>query len=679
MSVERMEMMNVIGHLDELDKVSIELIRNGSVHIVNALNEINQNNFTIMTPEQNTNALVDLCFIKPYSGSAEYSSLNDRITELMDIFSIEKGIRKRYVEKEIELEDFRGQVNVIYEDVVKYRLELEKIKDELSKIREFQDYLKNIREVKLDFDILKGLKFFNYRIGKLSKDNYEKLKDNIENISSLIYEISSVPGAQIILSITPKVLINEVDRILQSLNFEEIEIPYGLAGTPEDIIRELDVKISEKEEKNKKLDDEIGRLRGDYCSFIDQSYSTVKLLEKAQTINSEAACTNEFFYMAGWVPVSEEKGLSDRLSKFGDRLILTFKHHSEVGARMVPPTRLKNNWFVRPFEALVRMYGVPSYNELDPTAFVAISYMIMFGCMFGDLGQGFIFLAAGLVLSKKFHRPNLGGVLSRIGGSSMIFGILFGSVFGNEKLIKPLLFYPMENINLILMAGIGLGVIFTTVGFIYSLLNAIKRKNIEEGVFGKDGLVGFLFYWIILLTALSVYNGNNTIIPVPAIIIVLCILLGFMVVKKPVTNMITGHKPLYDESVGDYYIESGFGIVETLLSMLSNTISFIRVGAFALNHVGLFVAFATVAQMMKNSVAGFGMLVLGNIIIIGLEGLIVFIQGLRLEYYELFSKYYEGSGIEFAPVRLQYTRARIDKTLSSNDNIRGAASGNIIS
>jgi V/A-type H+-transporting ATPase subunit I len=234
----------------------------------------------------------------------------------------------------------------------------------------------------------------------------------------------------------------------------------------------------------------------------------------------------------------------------------------------------------------------------------------------------------------------------------MIFGALFGSVFGEEGIIKPLLFYPMENIYTVLIGGVVLGIAFTTVGFAYSLLNAIKRRDLEEGVFGKDGLVGLLFYWIILLTALSIYNNGGTTIPIPVIIMVLFILMGLMVVKKPIANIIRGRKPLYNESVGDYYIESGFGILETLLSMLSNTISFIRVGAFALNHVGLFIAFATIADMMKSDTGSIAMIVLGNIIVMALEGMVVFIQGLRLEYYELFSKYYEGSGIEYSPVKL---------------------------
>jgi V/A-type H+-transporting ATPase subunit I len=113
-----------------------------------------------------------------------------------------------------------------------------------------------------------------------------------------------------------------------------------------------------------------------------------------------------------------------------------------------------------------------------------------------------------------------------------------------------------------------------------------------------------------------------------------------------------GIRPLHHESLSDYYIENSFGVIETILSMLSKTISFVRIGAFALNHVGLFIAFKTISSMMRSSAGSFIVLLVGNIVIIGLEGLIVFIQGLRLEYYELFSRFYRGDGEEYNPIRL---------------------------
>jgi V/A-type H+-transporting ATPase subunit I len=176
-----------------------------------------------------------------------------------------------------------------------------------------------------------------------------------------------------------------------------------------------------------------------------------------------------------------------------------------------------------------------------------------------------------------------------------------------------------------------------------------SSKNIEEGLFGREGLAGFLFFLTLLFAIGGKVTGRLGSIGIPVATMV--VLLLVMVFKQPLTGLLTGHK-LYEESAMDYYIEAGFGVIETVLSVASNIISFIRVGAFALNHVGLYIAFATMAEMLDSKAKGIIILVIGNIFIIGLEGLIVFIQSLRLEYYELFSKYYTGYGVEYKPTSL---------------------------
>jgi V/A-type H+-transporting ATPase subunit I len=173
----------------------------------------------------------------------------------------------------------------------------------------------------------------------------------------------------------------------------------------------------------------------------------------------------------------------------------------------------------------------------------------------------------------------------------------------------------------------------------------------EEGLFSRNGVVGLAFYLILLYTIFRVVVTHSNISP--ALVYIMAALLLLMVVKQPLSNKLTHTDKLYRGSPANYYIEEGFGVIETLLSMLSNTISFLRVGAFALTHVGLYIAFATLARMMNTSWGNLAVLVLGNIVIIVLEGLIVFIQALRLEYYELFSKYYRGDGIEYVPVKIK--------------------------
>lgn len=121
--------------------------------------------------------------------------------------------------------------------------------------------------------------------------------------------------------------------------------------------------------------------------------------------------------------------------------------------------------------------------------------------------------------------------------------------------------------------------------------------------------------------------------------------LVIMLLKRPILKILFKKEP--EESAADYYIESSFGLLEALLSTMSSIISFIRVGAFAINHVGLFLAFKTLGEMLESRGGNIAVLIFGNILILALEGLIVFIQSLRLEYYEMFSKYYSGDGVLF--------------------------------
>lgn len=211
----------------------------------------------------------------------------------------------------------------------------------------------------------------------------------------------------------------------------------------------------------------------------------------------------------------------------------------------------------------------------------------------------------------------------------------------------------MENIEFMLIAAIVLGIFLLSIGYFYNMFNSLKRKDIQSGLFSSNGLAGLLFFWILLYFVLTKLDIAKAILPDGLMVILLILLLAATLLKEPLANLVKKVRPLHQTAKSDYYIEESFGVVEFLLSLFSNTLSFIRVGAFAINHVGLFLAFETLSHMMSSEVMGIFMIVLGNVIIIGLEGLIVFIQGLRLEYYELFSKFYDGSGYEFEPVHIR--------------------------
>jgi V/A-type H+-transporting ATPase subunit I len=340
------------------------------------------------------------------------------------------------------------------------------------------------------------------------------------------------------------------------------------------------------------------------------------------------------------MPLDELKQLIPKLVKEKD-LNFTVKNHDEVAS--TPPTHLKNGKLFKSFETIVEMYGVPNYTELDPTIFVAITAFLMFGFMFGDVGQGLVIALIGLILKKK--KSSMGPIFMAGGISSIIFGFLYGSIFGNEDILKPILISPMENINTMLISGIVFGTILILIAMILNIRNGIKNNDKTKIFFSENGVAGFVFYCTILITVVYFYLKGKLIVSKVILGIIFAVALICILFKDSITNKIERKKPKEKASM----VERIFELIEVLLSFASNTISFVRLAAFAINHVGLCMA-VYILSGLTTGAGNIAITILGNILVIVLEGLIVAIQVLRLEYYELFSRFYSGDGKPYKPI-----------------------------
>lgn len=673
MAIEKMKMVDMIGPIGELQKVAKEIVLSGNMQVVNTMQEINRTNFKLSATEENVEKLIDVCYIKPYSKTVDYSGVQRELKKLKDAIHF-KGDKELTREQLIfDFPSIEAEIGKLSDEISPIIKAMEEKRNEKNSAFDSLEHLKFLSGLNIELSKMESLTNFVFELYRISDENLLKLRSNYENTPSIVLDgIYKEKNNEIILAFTPILMKTEADRFFKSLNCELLDLPEGNQGTAEDVRKLLSQRVISLEAEINTFECKLKEIFKDNSTKFQLIEKSMELETKASSVMENSACTKEFFYLSGWVPESELTNFMGNLKELEENLIIMVKESSAV-EEVIPPTKLKNNSFVKPFESMVNMYGIPSYNELDPTTFLGISYMLLFGIMFGDLGQGLIFIFAGLFLKYKKSRPNLGGVLARLGVSSSIFGVVYGSFFGFEEIlpeigIKPLI-RPMERINNILLYAIIFGVILLLIGYVYGLINAYRRKDIENGIFGKDGVVGLLFYILVLTFLILKFTGKSTLMPDGIWYAILIILLALTVLKQPLANYVQGKRPLYEESVGDYYVEGGFGILETLLSMFSNTVSFVRVGAFALNHVGLFMAFAALAKMMNSGFGGAIMYVLGNIIIIGLEGLIVFIQGLRLEYYELFSKYYEGAGIAFEPIRMSsFGRLNLEKKIVNKIN-----------
>lgn len=646
MSVEKMTMMNIIGRVDEVDSVLNDILQTGKMDLVDAISQIEENNFLFDVSDENIDRLIDLNYISTYEKDERYEDMFIKVKDLRNTLGLEPSTEKKETIIDMSNEEILSELESIVEEVSEPKVMIEAMKKELAYLEDFYaNSFKELREFSIPISDLRDMEYFSFKMGILSKEDRHKLKKNYENILAIILHTGTSADGEVYFVIYPSTLEEEMKRILRSLNFREITIPKDYTGTPQEIREQiLQSQLTLKKEIEGQ-ETYLSTLKAKYKDRVEHLYEQIRLISGMDDIKSNIAYSKRFFYMSGWVARSDRAEFEDLFKKYDEMLVL-FKDETSLQ----PPTKLKNNWFFKPFEWMVNMYGTPAYNEIDPTPFVSLSYMFLFGMMFGDLGQGLILVIAGMFLSKKMKL--FGGIITRLGIASMVFGLFYGAVFGIETLIPALVIKPFENINTVLLIAIVVGVSMLVISYIFSIINSLRRHDIEEGLFGKEGVAGVVLY----VTVLALVGGNMlglNLLPMPVGIAIAILCLLSIVFRLPLTHLIEKKRPLVGDDAGGYYAESVFSLIETFLGMLSGTVSFIRVGAFALTHVGLFLAFETIGHMIGTSMGNIIVLIIGNIFIIGLEGLIVFIQGMRLQYYELFSRYYKGSGRVFNPVKIE--------------------------
>lgn len=645
MAIEKVLMMNVVGKRTDAERFSKEILHFKDVQLIDTMNEIEAGRFTLPICRENLDELLGFSDLTSGKEIADEKPAFEKIRKLDDLydgtlkFDIRKASKaKMNLDKALAYESgYEAYVQARFSDLESSYNRLDEISKRLTAYR----YLENIDVPVSDMMLMSR---FSTILGSVSKENAVRLKKIYDHVSAVVYHVGDDRnGEEVFLIITPRDLDVETQRILKSVGFKPIEdIDRQEQRKPSEIIAAFENEKAELEKQISTRDDVLKRYRENHLSQAQYTYDVLNLFANIQIVEKHMAFSDENFYFSAWVPESKKEAIEKIFKNFSD--IIFFFESSE--GEVKPPVRLKNNWLFRPFEHLVAMYGTPSSDELDPTPFLAITYMLCFGYMFGDVGQGLVLILGGLFASRKL-KISLGDVAVRMGMAAIIFGFIYGSVFGNETLLPALWIRPMQDINTALISAVVMGVMMLIGAYIYNIINCGIRKDLKNGIFGPNGLAGLLLYagiLVFILIKLDYLPASNAFAtPVLIFVIVMVVLVLF---REPVANIIR-KRPLYDEGPGDYYIDAGFGLLEMALSMLSNTVSFIRVGAFALTHAGMFLAFETLSKMVGGGIGGIIIMIIGNIFIIVMEGLIDFIQCLRLQFYELFSKYYSGSGESF--------------------------------
>mgnify|MGYP004628232879 FL=1 len=534
------------------------------------------------------------------------------------------------------IDDYELKISTIHKDIENKQKEIEELSNSITPITHLQNF-------PIELEKIYNLKYMNFRFGFLTTEYYEQLSTDIDDIDAIVMEIEKTDKGVWIIYFTPDALSEEVDSYFKVMKFKRVWLPEDFKGKPSDVISEVKKYIQESLTYVENQKNKLEQLKGTSGIDIINAFLQLKVLEKINRVKKYMAHDDKgSFYIVGWIPNQNLKSLLSKLKEHN--VAYTIKSHDEVAS--TPPTKLKNNKLIKPFESIVKMYGTPNYTEMDPTWFVAITAFLMFGFMFGDVGQGLVIAIIGLILMKK--KSSLGPVLTAGGISAIIFGFIYGSIFGKEGIIKGIVPSPMENIQNMLIFGIASGAVLIIIAMIFNIKNGLKNKDLARALFDKNGLAGLIFYSIILISVVGLLLNGQMILGLTLSLILIILPLICILFKDNLEKIITKQKSTEKASI----VEKIFELIEMLLSMASNTISFVRLAAFAINHVGLCMA----VYILSTMVGGAGSLIvaiIGNIIVIVLEGLIVAIQVLRLEYYELFSRFYAGDGKEYIPIESQ--------------------------
>lgn len=625
MAVEKMKLLSITGREENIDQFISDYLLDSGIQTENAVKVFEKGwKLTNFKYDSTAKELLKECkeIFDRYKIKYNPNSESENIKKPLET------INKDLLEIKENLDEFENYIN-----------EKKKLLEEYKKKSQLLEYIKS-----LDIDLynLYNLEFIKFRYGKISKENFGKLENSFKDLNALIIKIGEDDKNKWILCFINKDISAKADSYLNVFKFERFWLPEEISGNPKQIWEECEKKIQELSFDIENKENELSRIINRDTEELLSLYEDINLYIKINNVKKFMAYDeNGLFYIIGWIPAKELAKILPKLSKEKD-IKYVVKNHDEVAS--VPPTKLRNNKFVRPFETLVEMYGLPNYTEIDPTTFVALTAFLLFGFMFGDVGHGFVIFLIGILMARK--KISLGPVFEVGGIASMIFGVLYGSIFGKEDIIPSIFIRPMENIQTMLIYGIAIGVILIILAMILNIRNGIKNNNKKKIFFETNGLAGLIFYLVVLISGVYFLLKGKMFISMGILSIFILVPLIAIMFKDFFAKVL--FKETSEEKSS--FIEKIFEVVEILLSFASNTISFVRISAFAINHVGLCMAIYILSNMM-NGAGNIIVSIIGNIIVIVLEGLIVGIQVLRLEYYELFSRFYSGDGKEYKPLK----------------------------
>jgi len=543
---------------------------------------------------------------------------------------------------EPELQSVTEWLGEIWSECSRYEERHRRLDDEERLVKEQEAALANFANLDIDLGMLrKKTRFLDFYVGIVPRENLHRLEGAVKLADHFLYPyMTSGDNTHLVIVGPAGTKEAQLGSVLQAAGFQHLALPEGLDREPDSKLAELSRRRREIEEERRTLDSRFARWSAGFEGRLQDAQRVLLLAEPLVILDPAIRSSGHLAYLAGWSPAYALQRLRERLEEGLEHPFTLETRDPRSDERPLVPTVPVRNRLLQPFSMLVKQYGIPQYGEIDPTPLFAATFLLMFGSMFGDVGQGAVIAAVAWYWRPRLGRFYLFGIMA--GLSSVAFGFLFGSLFGYEQLLPALWMSPLHDPILMLRLALAWGVLFLATACTLAIYNRLVVGNLAGAIFGPHGLINLLFYLSL------VWGGLNLAIGEAFGLLPLFLATGSLLVLA-----VDGWRHL-EAPLGEKILVVFIQTLETVISYVSNTLSFLRIAAFSLNHVALAIAIFTLADMMGT----FGRvvtIVLGNLFMILLEGGIVLIQVLRLEFYEGFARYFSGEGHEFTPLRMRRT------------------------
>ena len=608
--------------------------------------------------------------------AASYSALERRIQTVMQTLGLtEDYAGSRDFDNMVDLETVRPAVERIENEVKSTGDQLSNERKRLEQLESQLHQLEPIADVNVEVSALRKSHFLHSTLGMIPAANVSRLQTSLSRVPHAFFTLREDSQRPVVWLLGPRSNSDIIDRAAKSAYLNPLSLPEEFEGTPAQITDSIRKAIEASKQKILDLEANLRKLADTHRKELNELLWDVHVSRAMADAIVRFGQLRHTYVVVGWVPTADLQLLTERLKKASPEILIEAIPTERSGHHSNVPVALSTNPWLRPIQNLVTTYGRPSYGELDPTLLVALSFPILYGAMFGDLGQGLVLMLVGFLAHKRIFMKglqSLGLLLVYCGFFATIFGALYGSIFGFEGHLieeylhfhfEPLWMSPLENILSLLGFAIDAGIVILLFSYLLGLFNQYRARDWSHFWFGHTGVVALIFY-ISFLALLGGFLASTAIAPRIAVAISnlpipwawLAGVFGLGVMFSGfLRNWAEGHRPLIDaKGIGGFImflVQSFMDLFESVISMLSNTLSFVRVGAFAVAHGGLSLAFFSLAGEEPD--LGFWItLLIGNIFIIGFEGLIVYIQTMRLHYYEILGKFFHGGGMRFEPLTL---------------------------